>query len=45
MTYLHTLDEAKATLGIARALRDPIQNVSLGLGRVETDLIDVRSIL
>jgi hypothetical protein len=47
MTYLHTLDEAtkanaKATLDLARALRDSIQNISLGLGRAEADLIDVR---
>jgi hypothetical protein len=42
MTYLHTLDEAtkanaKATLDLARILRNSIQNISLGLGRVEAD--------
>ena len=47
MTYLHTLDEstkanAKATLDLAKALRNSIQNISLGLGRVEADLFDVR---
>jgi hypothetical protein len=47
MTYLHTLDEAtktnaKATLDLAKILRDSIQNVSLKLGRVDADLIDVQ---
>jgi hypothetical protein len=32
---------AKATLDLARALRDSIQNNSLGLGRIEADLIDI----
>jgi hypothetical protein len=46
-TYLHTLDEAteanaKATLHLARTLRDSIRNISLGLGSVEADLIDLR---
>jgi hypothetical protein len=47
MTYLHTLDEAtkrnaKATLDLAKILRDSIQNISLRLGRVDADLIDVQ---
>jgi hypothetical protein len=40
MTYVHKLDvatkaNAKSTLDLARALRDSIQNISLGLGRAE----------
>jgi hypothetical protein len=49
-TYFHALDvaikaNAKATLDLARAIKNSIQNVSLGLGRGETDLIDVRFVL
>jgi hypothetical protein len=47
LTYLRTLDEAtkanaRTTLELAKTVRDSIQNFSLGLGRVEADLIDVR---
>jgi hypothetical protein len=47
MTYLHKLDEttkvnAKATLDLGRALRDSIKIISLGLRRVEADIIDMR---
>jgi hypothetical protein len=47
MTYLRSLDEAtktnmRATLELARTLRDSIGNISLGLGRVEADIIDLR---
>jgi hypothetical protein len=50
LTYLRTLDEAtkanaKATLELAKMLRDSIQKFSLGLGRVEADLIDVRFVI
>jgi hypothetical protein len=47
MTYLHTLDEAtkanaKATLDLAKALRNSIQNISLEVGKLEVDLFDVQ---
>jgi hypothetical protein len=47
VTYLRALDEAttanaRTTLELAKTLRDSIQKFSLGLGRVEADLIDVR---
>jgi hypothetical protein len=44
---LHKLDEAtkakaKATVELGRALRDSIQNILLGLGRLEADIIFMR---
>jgi hypothetical protein len=48
--YSHTADEApkadaKATLDLAKALRNSIKHILLGFGRVEADLIDVRFVL
>jgi hypothetical protein len=47
MTYLHTLDEAttanaKATLDLAKALRNSSQKISLEVGKLEVGLFDVR---
>jgi hypothetical protein len=47
MTYLRSLDETtminmRAMLELAKTLRDSNGNISLGLGRVEADIIDLR---